>query len=263
VPFTVSHAAAALPFLRTPLVPAALVIGTVAPDLPYFTPLPGVIRGLTHSPLGVVTIDLAIGGLVLALWWLALRAPVLDLSPVWLRNRMPTRSAFSLRLVVLAAVSLMVGAATHLVWDSFTHLGPVVNAIPVLGATYGPLLLHKWLQHASSIVGLVVLGVWVARWVRRVPVHPVFSPSGEWMRRAAWISVAATFVVVGLVAWAVGITLGIAPFDPILVFQVARVSIGAALGMAVGWCVAWWARRSRSRGQSVTPSRTRGIAVDA
>jgi len=246
MPFTASHAALALPFLRTPLVPAALVIGTVAPDLPYFTPLPGIIRGITHNPLGVVTIDLAIGGLVLALWWLALRAPVLDLSPAWLRLRMPPRPALSLRLVLLAGVSLVCGAATHLVWDSFTHLGPVVDAIPALGATYGPLLLHKWLQHASSIVGLVALSVWVVRWVRRVPPHPVISPTSEWMRRAAWISAAATFTVVALAAWAVGIALGVAPFDPILVFQIARVSIGAALAVAVGWCVAWWSVQTRS-----------------
>jgi hypothetical protein len=245
MPFTVSHAALALPFLRTPLVPAALVIGTVTPDLPYFTPLPGVIRGLTHNPLGVVTIDLAIGGLVLALWWFALRAPVIDLSPSWLRSRMPDRPALSLRLVLLAVVSLVIGAATHLVWDSFTHLGPVVDAIPALEATYGPLLLHKWLQHASSIVGLVVLGVWVARWVRRVPPHLVNSPTSEWMRRAAWFSVAATFTVVALAAWASGIALGNAPLDPILVFQIARVSIGSALAVAAGWCVAWWVRGRR------------------
>lgn len=36
MPFTPSHVAAALPFLRTPLIPAALVIGTMTPDLFYY-----------------------------------------------------------------------------------------------------------------------------------------------------------------------------------------------------------------------------------
>ena len=51
--------AAALPFVRTPLLPAGVAIGSMAPDVPYFIPL-GVPRHLTHTPTGVVTIDLAI-----------------------------------------------------------------------------------------------------------------------------------------------------------------------------------------------------------
>ncbi|MEI5672079.1 MULTISPECIES: DUF4184 family protein [unclassified Nocardioides] len=36
MPFTLVHPAAVLPLVRTPLVPSALVLGSVAPDLPYF-----------------------------------------------------------------------------------------------------------------------------------------------------------------------------------------------------------------------------------
>jgi len=36
VPFTGSHPAAVLPLLRTPLPSAALVIGSLVPDLPYY-----------------------------------------------------------------------------------------------------------------------------------------------------------------------------------------------------------------------------------
>src|SRR5215207_10039344 len=43
MPFTPSHMAAALPFVRTPLIPSAIAIGTMAPDVPYFVPL-GVAR---------------------------------------------------------------------------------------------------------------------------------------------------------------------------------------------------------------------------
>jgi hypothetical protein len=51
MPFTPSHIAAALRFLRTPLIPAAVVVGTMAPD-----------RDLSHSVLGLVTVDLLVGG---------------------------------------------------------------------------------------------------------------------------------------------------------------------------------------------------------
>ena len=36
MPFTPSHAVVALPFVRTPLVPAAIAVGAMAPDLPLF-----------------------------------------------------------------------------------------------------------------------------------------------------------------------------------------------------------------------------------
>jgi len=42
MPFTLAHPAAVLPLFRGPLVPAALVVGAVAPDLPYFLRATGV-----------------------------------------------------------------------------------------------------------------------------------------------------------------------------------------------------------------------------
>ncbi|MEE2045837.1 DUF4184 family protein, partial [Nocardiopsis tropica] len=38
MPFTLSHVAAVLPLARTRLPPAALVVGSVVPDLPYYLP---------------------------------------------------------------------------------------------------------------------------------------------------------------------------------------------------------------------------------
>ena len=49
MPFTPSHAVVALPFLRTPLVPAAIAVGAMAPDLPLFLRGMPLHYGLTHS----------------------------------------------------------------------------------------------------------------------------------------------------------------------------------------------------------------------
>ncbi|WP_159317021.1 DUF4184 family protein, partial [Raoultella terrigena] len=86
MPFTPSHAAAALPFLRTPLVPAAVVVGTQVPDLAYYVRVP-VPRELSHSLLGLVTVDLLLGGAVVAFWFAVLRRPVLDAAPAFVRRR--------------------------------------------------------------------------------------------------------------------------------------------------------------------------------
>lgn len=39
MPFTGSHPAAVLPFLRTPLPASALVVGSIAPDVPFSLPV--------------------------------------------------------------------------------------------------------------------------------------------------------------------------------------------------------------------------------
>jgi hypothetical protein len=59
MPFTTSHVAAILPFARA-LVPAALVVGSMAPDLFYSVPT-DVSRELSHSLPGFITVDLALG----------------------------------------------------------------------------------------------------------------------------------------------------------------------------------------------------------
>jgi len=260
MPFTPSHAAAALLFTRTPLVPAAIVAGSVAPDLPYYVPLP-VDRELTHQPLGIVTIDLAIALVAFLAWQLVLRAPVIDLSPLWLRSRMPQRAAgrwwspgaSAITVAVLLVVSLIVGSITHLDWDEFTHPGALVDRVPLLQVQAGPLVVHKWLQHASSIIGLAALAIYAARWARATPAGPDDAVAGVTLRRAAWILVTAIFVVSALIGWALALLsrqaagLPFALLDPGVVFQTARVCVASALAAAVLICAGWYVLRARSR----------------
>ena len=153
MPFTPSHAAAVLPFLRSPLPVAALVAGSMVPDLPYFIPL-GVPRELSHSPLGVLVVDLPLGVVVLVLWYLLFRAPVVGYTPAWLRLRIPAAPPSPasggawVSAVLWTLLALLIGVATHLTWDSFTHPdGWVVLQIPVMGETVGPFAVYRWLQY--------------------------------------------------------------------------------------------------------------------
>ncbi|WP_258565531.1 DUF4184 family protein, partial [Streptomyces sp. WELS2] len=86
LPFTLSHAAAVLPAVRRDgggrarLVPAVLVAGSCAPDLPYYAAdvLPGGMESgsVTHAFAGVVTVD-ALLAWALAGLWLQVREPLL------------------------------------------------------------------------------------------------------------------------------------------------------------------------------------------
>jgi hypothetical protein len=253
MPFTPSHIAAALPFVRTPLPIAPLVIGTMAPDVPYYA-APDIPRDLTHSLPGVPTVDLAISVVLTLLWFAALRAPIVDLLPRAIRERIPAASPLGWRApgrswgsaVLLGIAAALVGILTHLAWDAFTHPGWLVDALPVFESRIGPLTLVAWLQHSSTVAGLGILAVWCVMWFRRTrpdaPGVSVATPTG---RVAAWVAVLVAFGGTGLAMWLGFIALGLPPFDPSPVFLSVTVA-GAVAGLtALIVCAIWWVVRSR------------------
>ncbi|MFD3453620.1 DUF4184 family protein [Streptomyces sp. NPDC058691] len=189
MPFTISHALAVLPGLRQdrlgtprgrgPLVAAALVAGSFAPDVPYFAD--SLISGVygygtfTHAPLGLVTADpLIAAGLVGG--WVLLREPVVALLPERSRDRIAVlagcgdRRPLTVRSAAAFWASAAAGALTHVVWDAFTHHDRWgVRLLPVLDHEVHGTPLHKYAQYGSSAVALVVLAAYGVRALRAVP----------------------------------------------------------------------------------------------
>jgi Domain of unknown function (DUF4184) len=240
VPFTGSHPAAVLPLLRTPLPASALVIGSIAPDVPYF--VLGRPAWTTHTALAVVSTDLLIGAAVWLVWHALLAGPALAAAPAGLRARLVGRVRVgvgvrlgSVRLVVLTALALVVGAATHVLWDEFTHAegwGP--EHLGALRLRVGGLAGFGWAQYASGVLGALAIGWWLRRWWVRTPVQPV-APSGP-AARWAWPGLLALAVVVGVAA-AIdnGGDLGAAGFAAATRGGFAAGAAGSLL--AVGWHV--------------------------
>jgi hypothetical protein len=211
VPFTPSHAAAVLPFFRLSrrgVVPSALVIGSMSPDIPYYVPMP-VERALSHSFTGVVTIDLALGLAVFVAWQGVVAAGVLAIAPAGLRRRLgPAQPAGlrhhlgSARGAGLVVVSLVVGAVTHVVWDTFTHSGTWgTEQFAVLREFYGPRPLYRWAQYASGLVGGAVLATAAAWWWRTTPPRHDDEPeAGHRLAFGAWLAVLLAGLVGGAVA---------------------------------------------------------------
>lgn len=177
MPFTPSHAAAVLPFVgRRGLVPAALVIGSMAPDLPYFLLL-GTEPGLTHSVLGVFTVDLLMALAVYVLWQGVVAPAAYAAAPAAFRARALPPAALasrfgSLSAAATVALSLVVGGLTHIAWDAFTHEGRWgAEAIPQLTQSYGRFVGYRWAQYASSALGLALAGAYLVWWWVRTPVR--------------------------------------------------------------------------------------------
>ena len=241
MPFTGSHPAAVLPLLRTPLPASALVIGSTAPDIPYYEPF---VSGPTHSAVGIVTIDLLLGAVAWLVWHGLLAAPALAAAPRALRERVVGRVQVGLRVrltgpgpVVLVLLALVVGAATHVGWDAFTHpgrFGP--DHLAVLADRFHGRPGYSWAQYASGVLGALALVAWLLRWWRATPPLPV--PAGRslgWV----WPALAAVGVVAG--AWA-AVTSGSLRTAA---FRGATVGAAAALLVALALAVLWHGARLR------------------
>jgi hypothetical protein len=239
VPFTGSHPAAVLPFLRTPLPASALVAGSMAPDLPYYLPVDLGVR--THAALAVVSTDVVLGGLLWALWHGVLAAPACWATPAGLRSRLTgTRLGLRRRLrsprsTVLVLVALAVGAATHVLWDEFTHPGRWgAEHVGVLSRTWAGEHGYGGAQDASGVLGTVVLLVWLVRWWRRTVPVPTPPHPGWWK---PWPVLAGAALAGGLTAAAGAPDLRSA--------AVAAAFRGGGVLLAAGLLLAatWWARR--------------------
>lgn len=238
MPFTPSHAIVALPLLRTPLVPAALAIGAMTPDLPLFTRGLGLGYLFTHSVVNVGFTAL-IALVLLLLWRVVLRPGLVALAPDALARRLPETWSQSGRAIArdalrgpggrggpwLLAASLVIGVLSHIGWDLFTHERRWgVEALPALQQMWGPMPGYRWLQHGSSVVGLVVIAGFMLRWVRQRPARQLPHRSPVWLR---WLWMLALPAVLGG-AW----LLGLATSGPdITVQQLAYRTLPAASGL--------------------------------
>jgi len=227
MPFTPSHAVVALPFVRTPLAPAAIAVGAMAPDLPLFVRGLPLHYGVTHS-FAWLPVTVLVALVLLLVWRCMLRPAARELSPRALAARLPgewdasaapsARETFAgapaarvtVGRVLLLAASLAIGVASHIVWDLFTHEGRWgAVLLPSLDADWGPLPGYKWLQHGSSIVGLAILGAYLLVWlVRRRAAASTVRLLPQWARWCWW----ASLPVVLVVAWSWGYAVS-GPFD--------------------------------------------------
>ncbi len=216
MPFTLSHAAVVVPAYR-PLTRAhlfsAAIIGSMAPDFGMLLP-ESLERWQTHSLPALFSFCLPAG---LVAWWLVqrlIKPAVIEVLPdgPWARARAehPPISLSRLSAWIAAAAGILLGAATHLVWDAFTHEDARgVRMLPLLD-DYGPevgrhsLRLYAWLQYGSSLLGLAVLALALALWLRHAPA-PAAPPARRIPRseRRHWLELYGLIPLLA-VAWSLG-----------------------------------------------------------
>ncbi len=278
MPFTLSHAAAVLPAVRRDgtarwgLFPSALVAGSFAPDVTYFadTVIPGAMRfgDFTHTFLGVVTVNVLIAAVLVAVW-AALREPLVALLPVRVQGRVHTfvrgqrwtRESFGPSAWLCFVRSAALGAATHVVWDAFTHHSRWGTELLLLDRSVGGFPLYQFAQYGSSAVALAVLVWFVVTGLRRTAETPVPEALPVLGRRERWgaLGLLAGCVVLGVVHRCVRFYAHFGGIEnPLDIIPTACFGAGAGLGAGLLLYGVWMRLLRRRRPTEDSPGQLPG-----
>ena len=134
-----------------------------------------------------------------------------------------------------AADRALLGAVTHLLWDSFTHRGTfVTNSISLLKAPtpgFAWLPVYHLLHFLSSIVGLLILARW-ARHLHSQPAKSLIRPykiSERARVGALWFLLVAS-TIAGLLNWLPYVH---RRYD----VQCFYAAVGTMSGFFIAWCL--------------------------
>lgn len=166
MPFTPTHILAVIPIalcVRT-LSISGLAIGSLIPDFPLFFPV--VSYSYTHSLAGLFMFCIPAGLCVYWMYQLSIKRLLVDISPNWYRIRLSRYkqnvTPRTLPAFILLCVSVFVGAATHVFWDTFTHSGSwgtqYFSSLLQQSNLFGSELpWYKLIQYGSTLIGLPLL----------------------------------------------------------------------------------------------------------
>ena len=261
MPFTISHAAAVLPFSRLLArwrLLSAVVIGAMVPDFGLFFPW-RIHRFETHSAEALFTFCLPVG---IATYWAfqyLIKAPMLEVLPEGAYARWRAFSSpadfTSIRQWILVAFGVLAGALTHIGWDAFTHENARgVRLVPWLEEPIDIGAHHmggvRLLQDGSSLIGLVVvlgLVVYGLRPGRDQPVRP--RPLGTSERRV-WVLAYVVATVALSIAWWLS-----EPVGHSLTGVANRIAVAALRGLAMALLLTSLALDWRLRALGVSSAR--------
>jgi hypothetical protein len=244
MPFTISHVAAVLPlahFLRRGRVLSALVIGSMVPDFGLLLPW-RLDRVETHSAAALLTWSLPVGITTYWIFQYLIKRPVREVLPDGAYERsLPYGAVADIRSLeqwLLACGAVLVGAVTHLVWDGFTHEGARgVRMIPALDDFVvsfagrhltGP----RFLQDFSSLVGLAIVILLLARSLRRAGATPVAPRALATAQRRFW-GIAYAVTAVGFAAADILLVPSSEPYGLGTSLSLSHAAIASLRGLAV------------------------------
>src|SRR5687768_8866206 len=137
--FTFSHPALILPLTFLPkrwYSLTGLIAGSITPDFEYFIRM-RMKSEYSHTIPGLFWFDLPLGILLAFIFHLMVRNSLFENLPVIIKSRVFKFRQFNwvkyfIRNWPVVILSVLIGAGSHIFWDSFTHTGGYfVKEVPV------------------------------------------------------------------------------------------------------------------------------------
>jgi hypothetical protein len=171
MPFTFSHPAIVLPVTYLPkkwYSLSGLIVGSITPDFEYFIRMKDYSK-YSHTIAGMFWFDVPLGLMLLFIFHNIVRNVLIGYLPFSLNIRFSSFDNFNWNRyfgqnIMVVLISLLVGIASHVFWDSFTHAhGYFFEAIPAFKDSINIFNHHIYgsffLQMGSSIVGGLIMAV--------------------------------------------------------------------------------------------------------
>lgn len=207
MPFTFSHPAIVLPLYYLPkkwFSLTALVIGSLMPDLEAYMRFSSQ-KAESHNWPALIWFCLPAGLLLSLLYHQFVRNSFVNNLPPWLQQKIAPYTRFDwlqyLKENKLSVViSFVIGGASHLLWDSFSHFGGLLQKIdPALGGNtrigdYN-IEIPYLIQYLNSIIGLLVIVVVILS----LPRHKEIKINKKWWQY--WLVVISIATVVFAIRW--------------------------------------------------------------
>ncbi|MFV0604783.1 MAG: DUF4184 family protein [Niabella sp.] len=166
MPFTLAHPALILPLRKYKLSLTALIAGSIVPDFEFFFQMREV-DNIGHHWYGVILFDVPMAVVLCILYHNVLRRPLIANLPNFFKARilnsfMFNWNHFAIHNKLRILLSILIGIATHLIWDGFTHAdGFVVEMLPALSGNISfytiNIPIYYFLQILFSICGIGVV----------------------------------------------------------------------------------------------------------
>ena len=161
-----------------------LIVGSVTPDFEYFLRM-RVESVYSHTWLGMFWFDLPLSLALAFIYHSIIRNSFICNSPLFLKRRLSRYMNFNWteyfwNNIIKVFICLLVGIATHIFWDAFTHpRGEFVKMIPLLKESVSFSGVHipgyRLLQYASTVIG----GLIVFYAVMRIPPASDYAKSNH------------------------------------------------------------------------------------
>ena len=228
MPFTFSHPAIVLPLNRLSkrwISITALVIGSITPDFEYFIRMK-VLSIYSHTLGGLFWFDLPLALILLIIYNRFIKDKLIDHLPGYFnkrlsvyKNEMPKYFGTNFIVIILC---LLIGGASHIFWDSFTHpTGYFVKHSHLLSCKiiikHFPIPFYSILQQLSSIIGALI----IIYTINQLPVVRITKAKEITMY---WIKLLVISILILLIRFAAGLKLR--DYGDVIMSEISGLLIG-------------------------------------